>query len=67
MSILRVAVETHVRRNNLDLRDLLAAAYYKKYQKAIPDGALTEDVKRWNAGEHNIPYLYDFMLQTCAV
>lgn len=65
MSILRVAVETHCRRNNIELRDLLAAAYFKKYGKLMPDGALTEDVRRWNAGENNLPYLYDFVLKTC--
>ncbi len=66
MSILRIAVETHCRRNNIELRALLAAAYYHKYEKPLADAVLDEDVRRWNAGEHNLPYLYDFVLKTCA-
>lgn len=67
MSILRNAVEEHGRRTGLSIREILAAAYYKRYQKPLPEGALMDDVRRWNAGENNIEYLYDFMMGTqCA-
>lgn len=66
MSVLRVAVETHCRRNGIELRALLAAAYYHKYGKPLADAVLDDDVRRWNAGEANISYLYDFVLKTCA-
>lgn len=62
MSILRLAVESHGKKTGLGIREILAAAYYHKYQKPMPEEALMEDVRRWNHGECNIPYLYDFML-----
>jgi len=62
MSILRLAVEAHGRRTNQGIREILAAAYYKKYQKPMPETSLMEDVRRWNHGECNFPYLYDFIL-----
>lgn len=62
MSILRLAVEAHGRKTNQGIREILAAAYYKKYQKPMPETSLMEDVRRWNHGECNIPYLYDFIL-----
>jgi len=64
MSILAAAVEAHARRNCLELRDIFAAAYFKKYGKPMPENALSEDVRRWNAGEHNLPYLYDMFIGT---
>lgn len=65
MSILRLAVEAHGRKTGLGIREILASAYYHKYKKAIPEKSLMEDVAKWNAGHNDIPYLYDFMLQTC--
>jgi len=62
MSILRLAVEAHGRKTNQGIREILAAAYYKKHQKPMPETSLMEDVRRWNHGECNIPYLYDFIL-----
>lgn len=65
MSILRIAVEAHVRKTGLGIREILAAAYYKKYRKPMPEASLMADVLRWNTGHHDIAYLYDFILQTC--
>lgn len=65
MSILQIAVEAHGRKTGLGIREILAAAYYKKYKKPMPEASLMEDVARWNSGQHDIAYLYDFMLQTC--
>lgn len=65
MSILRVAVETHLAKTKLSLRELLETAYYRRYEKPMPIRTLDEDVRRWENGENNIPYLYDFVLQTC--
>lgn len=62
MSILRIAVDNHLKHSRLTIRELLAAAYYKKYQKAMPPESLTEDVRKWESGMHNILYLYDFIL-----
>lgn len=62
MSILRLAVEAHGRKTNQGIREILASAYYKKYQKPMPETSLMEDVRRWNHGECNIPYLYDFII-----
>jgi hypothetical protein len=64
VSILRHAVEAHSRKTGLTIRQILATAYYKKYSKAMPDRSLDDDVRRWNSGEHNIAYLYDFMIGT---
>lgn len=61
MSIVRLAVENHLRINRQTIRQLLAAAFYKKYQKPIPTNTLDEDERRWNAGENNILYLYEMM------
>ena len=62
MSILRIAVEAHGFKSRLSIREILAAAYMKKYGKPMPESALSEDVNRWKNGEHNLPYLYDFIL-----
>lgn len=66
MSILRMAVENHLRHNRLTVRELLEAAYWKRYEKPIPQGLLDEDVRNWEKGVNNVPYLYDFILGTCA-
>lgn len=65
MSILRIAVEAHLKKSRLTIRDLFNAAYFKKYGKPMPEASLEEDIEKWLAGINNIPYLYDFMLQTC--
>lgn len=65
MSIIRLAVEAHGRKTGQSIREILAAAYYKKYGKPMPEASLMEDVNRWNHGECNISYLYDFIMQTC--
>jgi len=67
MSILRLAVETIARKTGQGIREILAAAYYKKYGKQMPEAALMEDVRRWNHGECNIPYLYDWVMDTQTV
>lgn len=64
MSIIRLAVESMGRKTGQTIREILAAAYYKKYQKPMPEASLMEDVHRWNSGECNIPYLYDLIMQT---
>lgn len=65
MSIARIAVEAHLHRNpTMDIRQLLSAAYYKRHSKEMPTKALDEDVRRWQAGENNFPYLYDLIFQT---
>lgn len=65
MSILRVAVENHLLRNRMDIRQLISAAYYKKHSKPMPEKALDDEVRRWEAGCNDIPILYDLMFQTC--
>lgn len=64
MSIIRLAVETLGRKTNQSIREILAAAYFKKYGKPMPESSLMEDVRRWNSGECNISYLYDFVMST---
>jgi len=64
MSIIRLAVETLGRKTNQSIREILAAAYFKKYGKPMPEASLMEDVRRWNSGECNISYLYDFIMDT---
>lgn len=64
MSIIRLAVEALGRRNNQGIREILATAYFKKYGKPMPESALMEDVRRWEHGECNISYLYDFIMGT---
>lgn len=67
MSIIRIAVENHLRRERITIRELLQSAYYRKYGKPIPDGSLSEDVRKWEQGENNNPYLYDMLMGTqCA-
>lgn len=63
MSIVRIAVEAHARKTGLSLREIMQAAYLKKYGKVMPERSLAEDVRRWQAGGH-VAYLYDFMLNT---
>lgn len=65
MSIIRIAVEARLAEGRTTIRDLLRAAYMRRYGKDMPPDGLEEDVRRWEAGENNIPYLYDFILQTC--
>ena len=63
MSIIRIAVDNHLRKNkSLSMRDLLKTAYMKAFQKEMPEKSLSQDEARWNAGDSNIPYLLDFML-----
>ena len=64
MSIIRLAVETLGRKTGQGIREILAAAYFKKYGKQMPEQALMEDVRRWEHGECNISYLYDFIMNT---
>ncbi len=66
MSIVRIAVENHLKMNPLmTIRQLLSAAYYKKHSREMPSGALDDDVRRWEAGENNhVMYLYDFLKLT---
>lgn len=64
MSIIRLAVEALGRRTNQGIREILATAYYKKYGKQMPEQALMDDVRRWEHGECNIAYLYDFIMDT---
>lgn len=62
MSILKIAVDNHLKQSRLTIRELLEAAYYKRYSKPMPADSLSEDVRKWEKGIHNIPYLYDFIL-----
>ncbi len=62
MSIIRIAVEAQLSKSRLTIRELLSSAYFKRYGKPIPERALAEDVTRWDRGENNIPYLYDFII-----
>lgn len=55
-------VEAHLRTNRLTLRELLAAAYYKRYEKPMPDRALDEDVEKAQAHKP-VPYLVEFICQ----
>lgn len=64
MSIIRIAVVNHLSRNRQTIRELLEAAYFRRYGKPAPTAMLDEDVRRWDSGQNNIPYLYDFMLNT---
>lgn len=66
MSMLRLAVESHGRRTGQGIREILAAAYFHKHGKPMPEQSLMEDVRRWESGECNISYLYDFVMRTCA-
>lgn len=66
MSLIRIAVEVRLSDGNRDIRELLRAAYMRRYGKDMPPESLEEDAKRWEAGENNIAYLYDFILQTCS-
>lgn len=63
MSIVRELVIQHLRRERMDIRQLLAAAYYRLHQKAIPQGALDEDARKWEAGQNDIAYLDDLILK----
>lgn len=62
MSILRLAVINHLQRERQSIRELLEAAYFRKYGKPAPVKMLDEDVRRWEAGQNDIGYLYDLML-----
>lgn len=66
MSIIRLAVVNHLQRNRQTIRELLEAAYWKRFQKPIGQKTLDEDVRRWEAGENDIPYLYDLMVPESA-
>jgi hypothetical protein len=61
MSIIRMAVEARLSAK-VTIRQLLQSAYFKRYGKPMPPDSLDEDVKKWEAGVNNIPYLYDFVL-----
>lgn len=62
MSIIRVAVQEHLKKNRQTIRELLEAAYYHRFEKPVPQVTLDEDVRKWEAGQNDNPYLYDFML-----
>lgn len=62
MSLIRIAVEAQLSKSRLTIKDLLSSAYFKRYGKPMPQASLDEDVKKWEMGVNNIPYLYDFIL-----
>lgn len=62
MSILRIAVNEHLRRERMTIRELLEAAYFRRYEKPAPQKAIDTDVSKWEAGQNDIPYLYDLIL-----
>jgi len=64
MSLIRLAVQAHLDKSRLTIQELLEAAYYKRYGKPMPPDSLLEDIRRWEAGENNLPYLYDFTFGT---
>lgn len=64
MSILRIAVENHLRQSRMTIRQLISAAYYKKHSKEMPPKALDEDARKWESGCNDIPILYDLIFQT---
>lgn len=64
MSILKIAVDNHLKREQLNIRQLLEAAYLHQYGHHITPGVLDEDVVRWEKGIHNLPYLYDYLMGT---
>lgn len=63
MSIIRIAVEEHLKRNPpMTIRQLLSAAYYKKHSKPLPESTLDDHVRRWIAGQNDhVLYVYDFL------
>lgn len=63
MSLIRLAVEARLAERG-NIRDLLRAAYMRRYGKDMPPDSLEEDAKRWESGENNISYLYDFLMLT---
>lgn len=64
MSIIRIAVDARLKESRMNIRDLLRSAYMRRFGKDMPPDSLEQDAKRWEAGENNIPYLYDFLLAT---
>lgn len=62
MSILRIAVDEHLRHNRMTVRELFEAAYYRRYGKPIPQMALNDDLRSWEAGKSDIEYLRDFII-----
>ena len=64
MSIIRITVESRLANSSLTIRDLLNSAYFRRYGKPMPERSLAEDVSRWESGENNIHYLYDFVMNT---
>jgi hypothetical protein len=62
MSIIRIAVDNHKKLRDISMRDLLRAAYMRKFGREMPPKSLDEDLVKWEAGDSNIPYLLDFML-----
>lgn len=64
MSLIRVTVVNHLEKSRLTIRELLEAAYFKKYGKPIPGKYLEEQAFKWERGQDDINYLYDFMFAT---
>ncbi len=62
MSIIRIAVENHLKKSHLTIRELLESAYFRRYGKILPQATLDEDVRKWENGVNNIPYLFDFII-----
>lgn len=62
MSILRIAVENHLRHNRMTIRELIEAAYWHRFEKTIPQMTLDQLVANWENGANNVPFLYDFIL-----
>jgi hypothetical protein len=63
MSIIQIAVDNHLKVKQVSMRDLLRAAYMKRFGREIPPKSLEEDLISWSQGHREkIPYLLDFML-----
>ena len=55
-------VLSHAQVNRIETRALFQAAYYKKYQKEIPDKSLDTDLHEFDYLQKTPAYVVDFMI-----
>jgi hypothetical protein len=61
---MQALVQVHLHNHKLTVRQLLEAAYYRKYQSRMPELALANDCKRFHEEGYVAPYLVEMLIAT---
>jgi hypothetical protein len=62
--MMQALAQAHLHNHKLTVRQLLEAAYYRKYQSRMPELALANDCKRFHEEGYVAPYLVEMLIAT---